>query len=328
MLGNGTATWEGNINFRKIIWQYRKQYQQVGRFQKTVVALHIFREIAKLQPPGRFLDVFEKDLDDGTTYFEISKDRAVEKICQALREKTMKKPNGAHDSDSSLTGLEIVSKMTKTTTKKQAKIKKGKRGKKKTVIKVQVPRHKPGKVFTFNRSRRATRESVRRSYELNEAAKAEMIRDCSAFAMVSPLKCRGTRNSSKSMLVTNAFSNSPRKEICTGGSPQVPFECCKIVPLKRDDIMRMSRHVPVSAKMVNGNNGYGARYMSHPVRSSVCQMETLECQIETLECQMETLKCQMEVLECQMEVLERQMDVLECQTETLDWTAPEFGIIT
>ena len=92
--GNGTASWIGNVNFRTIVWKHRSVYQSAGRFDKMVIAKKVYDTLQGLDPPARFLG-----MNNRGTYSEITYDRALEKICQALREKNMKAPIGADDSD-------------------------------------------------------------------------------------------------------------------------------------------------------------------------------------------------------------------------------------
>jgi hypothetical protein len=85
--GNGTATRPGNINFRNIIWEHRQEYCEAGRFDKVFVATKVLKAVASLDPPGRFMKMKESG-----TYYVVDDERALEKICQALREKTMTGP--------------------------------------------------------------------------------------------------------------------------------------------------------------------------------------------------------------------------------------------
>jgi hypothetical protein len=80
--GKGVATWRGNVVFRTIVWEYREAYSQAGRFSKANIAEKVVQAISKLDPPGRFVELVQEDM-----YVLIDHDRAVEKACQALREK-------------------------------------------------------------------------------------------------------------------------------------------------------------------------------------------------------------------------------------------------
>jgi hypothetical protein len=254
IIGNGTASWKGNVNFRKIIWEYRKEYLQSGRFEKTIVALRVFREISKLDPPGRFLQAGEKNSDDEKSFVEISKERAIEKICQALREKTMKAPPDNYDSDSSHSGRDLITKKKKKTAKKaRSNPKKFKREKKK------ASRKKPKAVVKTNSHGTCTANSnmgmVRRSIRMNENRKEDAVRDCSAYSMVSPLKSsRLPRNDSKTTTLHSVPIQSP-PTIC-GRRDTLPFEFYGEAQLNREAILKMSRHVPTSSKMSNGYNLY------------------------------------------------------------------------
>jgi hypothetical protein len=80
--GNGVSIWKGNINFRHIVWKYRDEYRQAVRYQKGKIAEKVFEHISTLSPPGRFLEMIEDD-----QFYIVDRERAIEKICQALREK-------------------------------------------------------------------------------------------------------------------------------------------------------------------------------------------------------------------------------------------------
>jgi len=88
--GNGIATFTGNANFRKIVWMYKEEYTRAYRSEKTSIAKKVIAEIVSLDPPGRFLEKAE----DGSYYVEVDKKHALEKTCQALRERKNKAPEG------------------------------------------------------------------------------------------------------------------------------------------------------------------------------------------------------------------------------------------
>ena len=80
--GNGINSLPGNLRFRKIIVKYKPLYAATPRSMKGTVAEMVINEIACLDPPGRFL---EPQADQ--QFREVSRKRAIEKTCQALREK-------------------------------------------------------------------------------------------------------------------------------------------------------------------------------------------------------------------------------------------------
>ncbi len=86
--GSGSNRHEGNLHFRKLIRENKQLYLSRCKNEKMSVARDIFDSISSLDPPGRFL---QKNPETGT-WFEIGKDRALEKISQALREKNSKQP--------------------------------------------------------------------------------------------------------------------------------------------------------------------------------------------------------------------------------------------
>lgn len=91
--GSGSNRHEGNLYFRKLIRENKELYLSRPKNEKMLVARDIYNTIEDLDPPGRFL---QKNPETGS-WFEIGKDRALEKISQALREKNSKQqmPNQA-----------------------------------------------------------------------------------------------------------------------------------------------------------------------------------------------------------------------------------------
>ncbi len=84
--GSGSNRHEGNLYFRKLIRENKELYLSRPKNEKMLVARDIYNTIESLDPPGRFL---QKNPETGS-WFEIGKDRALEKISQALREKNSK----------------------------------------------------------------------------------------------------------------------------------------------------------------------------------------------------------------------------------------------
>lgn len=84
--GSGSNRHEGNLYFRKLIRENKELYLSRPKNEKMLVARDIYHTIENLDPPGRFL---QKNPETGS-WFEIGKDRALEKISQALREKNSK----------------------------------------------------------------------------------------------------------------------------------------------------------------------------------------------------------------------------------------------
>lgn len=78
--GNGINSLPGNLQFRKIIVKYKPLYASTPRSLKGTVAELVINEIACLG--GKFL---EPQADQ--RFREVSRKRAIEKTCQALREK-------------------------------------------------------------------------------------------------------------------------------------------------------------------------------------------------------------------------------------------------
>lgn len=87
--GNGIAHHPGNISFRRLVWSYRGMYEEASRDDKRCVALQVIGDLSSLDPPGRFVEFSTKH--EGK--FElVTESRAIEKTCQALREKKINPP--------------------------------------------------------------------------------------------------------------------------------------------------------------------------------------------------------------------------------------------
>ena len=85
--GNGVAFFPGNINFRRVAWQYRDRYIKAVKPARRDLALELIGVLTDLEPPCRFLEPTEEG------YCEVSKERVIEKVCQTLREKKFKDPD-------------------------------------------------------------------------------------------------------------------------------------------------------------------------------------------------------------------------------------------
>jgi hypothetical protein len=81
--GNGINSLPGNLRFRRIIWKYKPIYAGTPRSLKGTVAELVINEIACLDPPGRFLEPQSAH----RCFRQVTRKRAIEKTCQALREK-------------------------------------------------------------------------------------------------------------------------------------------------------------------------------------------------------------------------------------------------
>mmetsp|Transcript_25365 Transcript_25365/g.31258 ORF Transcript_25365/g.31258 Transcript_25365/m.31258 type:complete len:469 (+) Transcript_25365:178-1584(+) len=84
--GSGSNRHPGNTNFRRLIKDNKELYLSRCKNEKMLVARDIFYTIQAMDPVGRFL---QKNPETGK-WFEIGKERALEKISQALREKNPK----------------------------------------------------------------------------------------------------------------------------------------------------------------------------------------------------------------------------------------------
>jgi hypothetical protein len=89
LLGRGKqiSEWPGNVHFRQVVNKFRVEYVTANRDSKVSIAKRVIALIHK--DGGRFLQETEPGSGD---YYSISKARAVEKCCQALREKQILNP--------------------------------------------------------------------------------------------------------------------------------------------------------------------------------------------------------------------------------------------
>jgi hypothetical protein len=88
ILGRGHAISfrAGNVAFRHIVWSLRVEYQMARRKGKQAIGRRVVGEIHELG--GRFLEL---DTETGH-YHQATDTKALEKACQALREKKMEMP--------------------------------------------------------------------------------------------------------------------------------------------------------------------------------------------------------------------------------------------
>ena len=92
--GSGSNRHKGNMDFRALIKKNKARYLSLNKNLKMDMAREILAEIESADPPGRFL---QKNPETGA-WFQVAKPRALEKISQALREKShAKKGGGPHD---------------------------------------------------------------------------------------------------------------------------------------------------------------------------------------------------------------------------------------
>lgn len=85
LLGRGPATaqFEGNQNFRQVVYSFKKEYTLAPRDAKKVVAKKVVHFLSSLEPPGRFVKSTSVDGE----FKIVADDIALEKTCQSLREK-------------------------------------------------------------------------------------------------------------------------------------------------------------------------------------------------------------------------------------------------
>lgn len=87
--GGGTNNHTGNIQFRKLINEYKMQYFSSSKVEKPKVARLVVEQWSKQSPPGRFLSrVDEGKKAKVALWYEVSDKKAREKASQCLRERT------------------------------------------------------------------------------------------------------------------------------------------------------------------------------------------------------------------------------------------------
>lgn len=94
--GNGVAFYPGNIQFRTLVQEHKAAYLQAERDDKILWARTVIAKIQQMQPPGRFLEKHAgmEGRGEGLGVSMaggggkiMSPTKALEKTCQALREK-------------------------------------------------------------------------------------------------------------------------------------------------------------------------------------------------------------------------------------------------
>jgi len=82
--GSGANRHVGNAKFRELVRDNKALYMRLTKHEKMSVARTILSTVSSRDPPGRFLQKNPETFQ----WFEIGQTRALEKISQALREKT------------------------------------------------------------------------------------------------------------------------------------------------------------------------------------------------------------------------------------------------
>ena len=77
----------GNVEFRFICYKVKDLYKQAQRQEKATIALKIINQIGAQNPPGRFVELIEGTLIEDRRCVLAPMEQAIEKTCQALREK-------------------------------------------------------------------------------------------------------------------------------------------------------------------------------------------------------------------------------------------------
>jgi hypothetical protein len=85
--GTGTAAFIGNVEFRFICYKVKELYKTAQRQEKSKIAQKIMDQIAAQSPPGRFVELLEGTTVEERRCILAPFEQALEKTCQALREK-------------------------------------------------------------------------------------------------------------------------------------------------------------------------------------------------------------------------------------------------
>jgi hypothetical protein len=95
--GTGLSSHTGNEYFRFLVWATKDEYKQAVRNQKVRLAQELMAAISNLKPPGRFAALVEGTNISQGQCVPVDIDLAVEKTCQALREKKNVCPDAYKD---------------------------------------------------------------------------------------------------------------------------------------------------------------------------------------------------------------------------------------
>jgi len=86
LLGRGLGTYNhvGNVRFRKLVSEHKREYVSLPKAEKPRVAKELVAQWRELQPPGRFLTKVPGE----DSWVDVGDQRAREKTSQCLRERT------------------------------------------------------------------------------------------------------------------------------------------------------------------------------------------------------------------------------------------------
>jgi Helicase associated domain len=121
ILGRGRAinNWPGNVHFRQLALKYREAYSQANRYQKVEIARLVMAEITARD--GRFVQLVDhpksssssslkasgrKDCDF-VVVSQVNEARAIEKTCQALRDRCFYDKQVVHDHNERPVGTNV-----------------------------------------------------------------------------------------------------------------------------------------------------------------------------------------------------------------------------
>lgn len=99
--GNGINNYSGNVKYRKLVKETRIEYVTKTKKEKASYGEKIYNEIKNWSPAGRFLK--KEKVSDTFFWVEMDKEKAIDKIRQALREgapkvaKDLKRLKGIED---------------------------------------------------------------------------------------------------------------------------------------------------------------------------------------------------------------------------------------
>jgi hypothetical protein len=149
--GNTIATYPGNLEFRRLVWSHRKEYERGFRYfnEKREVVLRVIDHISKSDPPGRFVELVKEG-----RYILVSRKRVLVKVGQALRDTRKIIPAGHTKAKDDNTPTKEAKKRTRVTVRssKRAASSRNKKTKTATNRPPRTPRASEGKTMAITSS--------------------------------------------------------------------------------------------------------------------------------------------------------------------------------
>jgi hypothetical protein len=195
LLGRGKqiSEWSGNVHFRQVVNKFRVEYVTANRDSKVSIANRVIAIIHK--DGGRFLQETEPGSGD---YYSISQARAVEKCCQALREKQILNPPQGYPLSKLTKRREISGRGGNNSSKKikaSSVIAGVKKSKKTSPVTLKLPVKKPKRKYARKTSSVVLSEGSKKSPDSKEdMSKSQMSPVRSLFPKKADAKVNVTEN--------------------------------------------------------------------------------------------------------------------------------------